>query len=752
MKAATIALALALLLPLWPARGATPKPKPKIQHNPKWWDEAWQFRKTVRVEFPGHGGDLPVDFFRSKEAARLLGERSLTAKAVILFEQGGGNAGREVVVVDAEGNVVPSRAYATGWGKKVSVLFQAQPVTAIYHIYYGNPKARRQRARWASTSYPLIMVTVPVDKPGALRSPSIAARAVLVDPKKTRPAGKIGTYHVSNLTNPFGLKAGQDYVTLYTGLMYAPATGRYEFAVDAGGTAHLLIDGGLVLTAEGGKKPARNWKRRSSLNLREGVHRFTILHGERADAQGIRVGWQPPGERDIELMTGVAFARSNYLPVRIVGLEERDEAVTPFFTIDPPDVAFRVAGDRTRVPLRLNNLTVARNATFRWTVGKQAYEGREPQVLADAGGDCTVVLDALVDGKSVGTYSRSISLKALRIVEPNVAVEMVSCPLISYHGEESHLTFKLTSLCDATLPIIAERRVGDQKKATSLQLAPRAVRPIEVDLPELPKDTDALDVEFRLSAGPLQLATRSLRVIRPGPHLARLRQHLGHLVDSEGRRVVIVTDLEQEAQHRRWLILRWLAGQARSPAERILVFGDPMRNVADGPSAYVDQLQRRARGLNRSVTLVESGQSRVVPCVGDLPAFAQALAKHRPELVVVSPGSHDARSGVHRRTWARCLDVMIDLARHQPEPPRLVFVTPPPLVDDLKTSRGLADAMRAVARRHNIPCVDLHDLLIRDKSWRKAYQQDPRDLVFDLYPNAKAQRTIAEAIWDRIGK
>jgi hypothetical protein len=731
---------------------SAPSTRDAPRYDPAWWDAAWQFRKAVRVAFPGQGNDLPVDFFRSKAAAKLLGERSLTAKAVVLFEEKGGQPSREVVVTDAGGTVIPSRAYASGWGKKVTVLFRAEPVTATYYIYYGNRKAKQSRLPWNRTSYPLVMVTVPVEKADAIASPASASRAVLAAPDAVRPAGKIGTYHVNNLTNPFGLEAGQHYVTLYTGLMYAPATGRYEFAVDAGGTAHLVIDGSLVLTANGGDEPARNWKTRSALNLRTGVHRFAILHGERADAQGIRVGWRQPGERDIVLMTGTAFARSNYIPVELVGFEEHGEAVTPFFTVDQPDVAFRLPNDRTRVPLRLNNLTAARNVAFRWTVGKQTYAGREPNVLAEAGGECEVVLEAFVGGKPAGEYRRSVSLRALRIVEPEVAVEMTSCPLVAYAGEKSGLTFKLTSLCDAALPIRAERRVGDDVTGTQIDLAPRASRPIEIALPALPKDQDVLDVTFRISAGPLELATRSLRVSRPGPHLAELKQHLGHLVDPDGRRVVILTGLEDEAKHRRWLILRWLAAQARAPAERILLFGDPMRNVADGPSPYVDRLRRQARALNRTLTFVESGQSRVVPCVGDIPAFATALDDHQPQLVVISPGSHDARSGVDRRTWARCLDVMIDLARARPNRPRIVLVTPPPLVNDLRTSQQLAKAMRAIARRHNLPCVDLHDLLVRGPRWRRAYQQDPSDLVFDLYPNANAQRAIANAIWERIGK
>jgi GDSL-like lipase/acylhydrolase family protein len=708
----------------------------------KWWNKDWKYRKIIRVAFPPQGNDLPVNLFKP---TKLLGERALTGKAVITIEDGS-NKGRQVMVTDAEGRIVPARAYASGWGNKVTVLFKAEPQTADYYLYYGNPKAKRTRMTWNRNTYPIIMVTVPV-KGGAavMKTPAGALKAVLA--AKTE-RGKIGTYSVNNPVNPFGLEAGVNYVTLYSGLMYAPHKGDYQFSLDCGGTAHLLLDNSLVLTSSG-VKPARSWKRKAQVRLSEGIHTMTILHGESADAQGIRVGWREPGDRRIDLMTGSAFARSNYAPVELVGFEDRDKEATPFFTVDPADVAFEVPGGRAKVQLKLRNYTRGAGLSFKWQIGTTLSKERSPTVYADAGGTCNITLEVSRGGKALGTYQRSVNLRTIRHVKAEAAVEMIECPNIIYAGEKATITFKIDNLSKVEVPLRYERVTADGKTlASTITLPPRGTELVSIEIPPPPKDADSAQVSFRAQLTGFQISEQTVRVVRPGPHLAGLRPKLGRLVDAEGRRVVVIADLEDANQHRRWAVVKWAAAQLRSRPASVLLFGHPMLNVPENKQAgsYVAAIRGRLALDKRTFNFVQSGASKVLPCVADIPAFAAALKRYTPDLVIISPGNRDVAQGVDRQAFARSLDVMIDIARAQDDPPVVLIVSAAPLLSNIDASRKMASAASIIARRHHIKFVDLHKEITRGDAWKARYQEDSDDSVYSMYPNPDTHRRIADWI------
>jgi hypothetical protein len=463
----------------------TPAPGGELK-SPQWWNPAWKYRKIVRITFPAQGKDLPVNFFEPPKSAKLLEPRSLTGKAVILVESKGSRPNKEIVVTDAAGEVVPSRAYASGWGRKATVLFRAEPETAEYCIYYGNPKAKRARMSWRRSAYPILMLTVEADKADTVRTVADAARAVL---RAEREKGKIGTYSVNNRSaNPFGLEAGRTYLTLYSGLMYAPTTGTYQFSLDAGGTAHLLIDRSLVLTVQGTARPARAWTHKAPIKLEEGIHNFTILHRETTDAQGIIVGWRRPTDEAISLMSGSAFARSNYATAEVVGFEEHGKPATPFFTVDRGDVAFRVPGGKAMVPVKLNNYTRGTGLTFTWTVGDRTLRGASPRCFVEAGGNRDIVLEAFRDGASMGTYKQTVSLRTVRHVTADAAFELLRCPTVLYEGENPQLTFRLTNRSDYPLPLQYERTAeGARPAVRDVHLLPREKVPIDIPLPAPPR-------------------------------------------------------------------------------------------------------------------------------------------------------------------------------------------------------------------------------------------------------------------------
>jgi len=734
---ATLLLGLVLAGAPFAARAAEPAP---------WWGKAWKYRKTVRIELPRQANDIPVTFF---ESSKLLGERSLTGRAMILVEGGTKRADSEIVVTDASGKVVPSRSFMRRGEPRTAVLFKAAPVSATYHVYYGNPAAKRQPLPWQRSAFPVAVTMVAAPRPDAIETPGGAAQALLAAKTALR---RTEAYSIRHNVNPFQLSGSGHYLTLHSGLMVARVAGTYEFSVDAGGKAHLLIDGSLVVTAEGAARPARTWRERAQVRLARGVHFLTVLHGERVAAQGIRIGWMPPGERRFAVMPGSAFARGNYVNADILGMEERGKEIVPFFTLTRSGAAFQVAGRKeAMLALELTNLTRGAGLTFVWRVGDRALTGRSPTCFVDAAKPHKIVLEVRRGVDLLGTYERSVAVRT-RPRLPRVAVsaqlELLRCPTVIYEVEGATLAFKLTNPSSHPMPVRLERALGEEETSSQgFTIAAGDEEPVEMALPRLAAGAESADVTFRLWLGRAKLGEHRLRLVRPGAHLAALRPQLGHLVDADGRRIVIATDLESEDEHRRWALFKWLGRKTRTKGTNVLLYGDPMLNVGgDGAKGYVDLVRDRLVGEDRSLTFVERRTDAIVPALADIPAFAAALAKHEPDLVVLCPGASDMQKGVPRVRFARALDVLIDLARLQPNPPAVVLASPPPLVSDPEASAAGASAVRIIAGQHRLPIVDLHAIIQADPDWQDRYRGELADRVFTIYPNDETQRVMADAI------
>jgi hypothetical protein len=296
------------------------------------------------------------------------------------------------------------------------------------------------------------------------------------------------------------------------------------------------------------------------------------------------------------------------------------------------------------------------------------------------------------------------------------------------------------------VPLQYEQIAPDGERSShSMTLPPLGTKLVNLDIHPPPATVASAQMTFRAMLVGTKIAEHTVNVLRPGLHLAELRSELGRLVDSEGRRTVIIAELEDANRHRRWAALRWLAAKFQPQPQRILLFGHPMLNEPDPTLAgsYVAELRRRFVLEDRTLNFAESGTNRILPCVADLPVFAAALAKHAPDLVIVSPGSYDVAQGVDRQTFARCLDVMIDMVRSQSRPSKLLVVSPPPLLSNLRASREVAQAVAIIARQHQVGFLDLHARLTGEEAWKTQYQDASGDRVYMLYPNAEAHRRIA---------
>ena len=404
------------------------------------------------------------------------------------------------------------------------------------------------------------------------------------------------------------------------------------------------------------------------------------------------------------------------------------------------------------VALELKNKTRGDGLTFEWQAGAKKLAGRSPTCFVKAEGQQEVTLAVFREGKKLGSYERIVNLDNIPHVDVSASFEMLRCPDVVYETEGATLAFKLVNPSAHPIPVRFQRLVGrDESVFYDVEIGADDDRSVDIELPPLPKGADSVEVTFRLWLAEIALAEEKVSIIRPGPGLAALTPKLGHLVDGQGRRIVIVTDLEKEDDHRRWAAFKWIGKKLKSKPKNVLLYGDRMIDATGaGVRGYVGLVTDRLVDGGRTLTFVERKAGGIVPCVADIPAFAAALTKHTPGLVVISLGSRDAFKGVGRVPFARSLDVMIDLARAQASRPGVVLVSPVPLVSNPKVSAEHASAVRIIAGQHRLPFVDLHKLITARTAWQNLYKHEADDRVFHLHPNAQAHRIIADAILDVI--
>ncbi len=145
---------------------------------------------------------------------------------------------------------------------------------------------------------------------------------------------------VANIINPI------QYAALYEGFLRCPVAGKYKFAIDTPGVAHLVIDGVPVLAAELPDEHRDPFALNKTIDLSEGVHRVVVHYAEanpatdksakRTDADlqrfGIRLHWQPPFASGLLCIPPLSFVR--FLPGVVTGCEAAPGTAVPFVDVE----------------------------------------------------------------------------------------------------------------------------------------------------------------------------------------------------------------------------------------------------------------------------------------------------------------------------------------------------------------------------------------------------------------------------------
>ncbi len=182
--------------------------------------------------------------------------------------------------------------------------------------------------------------------------------------------------------------------------------------------------------------------------------------------------------------------------------------------------------------------------------------------------------------------------------------------------------------------------------------------------------------------------------------------------------------------------------EARAPTGIIMVFGDSL-SAAHGlapEQGWVHLLQQRLRQQGYRYRVVNASVS------GDTTASAlqrlpRALARHKPELVILELGGNDGLRGLPLADMRANLAKMIRLIQAQGAQVLLVGMQIPPNYGH-RFARQFQAVYPELARQFGIPLVPF--LLEGIATQRAFFQPD------QIHPNARAQPILLDNVWARL--
>ena len=268
----------------------------------------------------------------------------------------------------------------------------------------------------------------------------------------------------------------------------------------------------------------------------------------------------------------------------------------------------------------------------------------------------------------------------------------------------------------------------------------------------IPIDTDDFgrdcNIEVGLYAVGLQLCSATFHVIPLGSKIEQLKSAVGCLVNGGNSRVIISTYLVDQAAFRKWAVPKYLAEKLDFSKKKVLLYGSLMENPPCREEAFTSYVTRLRTLLSSAAGFDFVKRSdEVNGILSDVPRFAEVLATRNPEVIVISPGSIDARRGVEVRDFKRSLQVMIDLTRRRNKDIRILLVSPPPLPTNVALSKLYLNATEEVALENHTGFIDIHTLL-NTTTMLNYFKTTLDDGVYYTYPNDAGQQLISEAISD----
>ena len=228
----------------------------------------------------------------------------------------GGHAqpdGEDVIVVDADGNILPSRVLFSKRGGDTWVAYQGSKAKGQVAVYYGGGGSGGSGGRW-QPQLSLMLTTVPLPNAALATYKPIAAAA---------ESGRVyGVGFVPNIwqtPNPYGPQ--DNFASAFVGHLNIDKPGKYHVFTCSDEASFVLIDGKEVCSWPGRHKVGGGkGEHGGDVELTKGQHKIEYYHAEVDGEQFMALGWTTPGSDKYEVVPQSAFVHT---PIATAGALER---------------------------------------------------------------------------------------------------------------------------------------------------------------------------------------------------------------------------------------------------------------------------------------------------------------------------------------------------------------------------------------------------------------------------------------------
>jgi tetratricopeptide (TPR) repeat protein len=275
----------------------------------RWWNTAWKHR--LWFEFPAPASPAAG---RARGGAP-GGERGV---GVVEFLDGGRTApdGADLRVVGMTRTPLAFRVLGRrDSDDRARVAFELAPGATHYALYFGNPRAKKEKPLELTKGLLLETFEYRGGDPN-----NLAGMRDILKRADGSPWGADFVPNVFHGHNPFG--PSDRFVSRYTGRIMCPENGTYTFATSSDNASFLLVDGKLVVQWPGWHGAVRDARHNAKVGLRRGAHDFEYLHVNREDTSIAVAAWQPPSGRRIVRIPPKAFgevARGKFVRAEVLG-------------------------------------------------------------------------------------------------------------------------------------------------------------------------------------------------------------------------------------------------------------------------------------------------------------------------------------------------------------------------------------------------------------------------------------------------
>jgi hypothetical protein len=248
-----------------------------------WFDSAWQYRRPMSIIWDDQnpsGEDLATAVFYTDGHALPNGE--------------------DVRVATEDGKQVASHVLMVGPGDRLRIVFSLQKNVRNYDIYFGNPKPEKAPAGLDDVHYKSgLLIETRQWTGGQLDNFTQMEQSWQ---RSTPVLGKMMVDGVFLGYNPFGPQ--EQWISKFTGSLFAPQDGEYLFAMAADDDAALYLDGRQTLFAPLGGGDIRY---HTIVHLTRGRHDVMVYHVNKSQTGYVSLGWRPPDASKVTVINHESF-------------------------------------------------------------------------------------------------------------------------------------------------------------------------------------------------------------------------------------------------------------------------------------------------------------------------------------------------------------------------------------------------------------------------------------------------------------